>query len=68
MIFNLPAQSHVGYLSLGWIEDGFCVSRQSNDYDYLGTGDAAECIQRTIQPDFSAQAIWYEGVLRAIKK
>ena len=68
MIFNLPAQSHAGYLSSGWIEDGFCVSGQSNDDDYLGSGNTADCIQRPIQPDFSAQAIWYEGVLRAIQK
>ena len=68
MIFNLPAQSHTGYLSRGWIEDGFCVSGQGTAEDYLGTGIDADCIQRTVEPDFSAQAIWYEGVLRAISK
>jgi hypothetical protein len=68
MIFNLPAQSHAGYLSRGWIEDGFCVSGQGTAEDYLGTGIDADCIQRTVEPDFSAQAIWYEGVLRAISK
>ncbi|MEQ3695456.1 MAG: hypothetical protein ABNH02_00620 [Pseudomonadales bacterium] len=66
MIFNLPAQSHADYLSTGWVEDGFCVSGQGNDDDYLGSD--VDCIQRTMQPDFSAQAIWYEGVLRAINK
>jgi len=66
MIFNLPAQSHADYLSTGWVEDGFCVSGQGNDDDYLGSDD--ECIQRIMQPNFSAQAIWYEGVLRAISK
>jgi hypothetical protein len=66
MIFNLPAQSHAGYLSTGWIEDGFCVSGQGDDEDYLGSDTS--CIQKEIEPNFSAQAIWYEGVLRAIKK
>jgi hypothetical protein len=66
MIFNLPAQSHAGYLSTGWIEDGFCVSGQGEIDDYLGSDTS--CMQRGIEPDFSAQAIWYEGVLRAIKK
>ncbi|MGB0936845.1 MAG: hypothetical protein ACPGTQ_05275 [Colwellia sp.] len=66
MIFNLPAQSHANYLSTGWVEDGFCVSGQGGDDDYLGSD--IDCIQRDMKPDFSAQAIWYEGVLRAIKK
>jgi hypothetical protein len=56
------------YLSSGWIEDGFCVSGQQNSDDYLGGGDDPACIQRAVKPDFSAQAIWYEGVLRAISK
>ena len=68
IIFNLPAQSHAMYLSSGWIEDGFCVSGQQNSDDYLGGGDDPACIQRAVKPDFSAQAIWYEGVLRAISK
>jgi hypothetical protein len=68
MIFNLPAQSHASYLSRGWIEDGFCVSGQQTVDDYLGSGDGTDCVQRSVNPDFSAQAIWLEGVLRAIKK
>jgi hypothetical protein len=43
----------------------FNLPAQSHD-DYLGSDD--ECIQRTMQPYFSTQAIWYEGVLRAISK
>ena len=61
IMFDLFAQSHVGFLSRGWIEDGFCVSGTVNNTIY-------DCIQKQIQPDFSAQAIWYEGVLRAIDK
>jgi len=61
MMFDLFAQSHAGFLSRGWIEDGFCVTGTVNNIVY-------DCIQRQVQPDFSAQAIWYEGVLRAIDK
>tara|TARA_R110000796_G_scaffold43483_2_gene106877 strand:- start:1202 stop:2938 length:1737 start_codon:yes stop_codon:yes gene_type:complete len=61
MMFDLFAQSHMGFLSRGWIEDGFCVTGTVNNQTY-------DCIQQQVQPDFSAQAIWYEGVLRAIDK
>ena len=44
------------------------MSEQGNDDDHLGTVDDADCIQRSVSPNFSAQAIWYEGVLRAISK
>jgi hypothetical protein len=57
----LFAQSHMGFLSRGWIEDGFCVEGILNNIVY-------DCIQREVQPDFSAQALWYEGVLRAIDR
>ena len=59
MMFDLFAQSHTGFLSRGWIEDGFCVAGTLNNTTY-------SCIQRQVQPDFSAQSIWFEGVLRAI--
>ena len=61
IMFDLFAQSHVGFLSRGWIEDGFCVSGTVNNTMY-------DCIQRQVQPDFSAQAIWFQGVLRAIDR
>lgn len=61
MVFDLFAQSHAGFLSRGWIEDGFCVTGTIGNTSY-------DCIQRQVQPDFSTQAIWYEGVLRAIDK
>jgi hypothetical protein len=60
-MFDLFAQSHMGFLSRGWIEDGFCVEGILNNIIY-------DCIQREVQPDFSAQALWYEGVLRAIDR
>ena len=48
IIFDLFAQSHTGFLSRGWIEDGFCVTGTVNNIVY-------DCIQRQVQPDFSAQ-------------
>ena len=60
IIFNLFAQSHASFLSRGWVEDGFCID------ELFGQPSDTGCIQRQIKTDFSAQAIWFEGVLRAI--
>ena len=59
IIFNLFAQSHALFLSRGWVEDGFCTS---GTYANI----TASCIQNELPTDFSAQAIWIEGMLRAI--
>jgi len=60
VIWNLFAQSHKMFLSRGWIEDGFCVEGSYRDIEYDG------CLQHNIPTDFSAQAIFIEGMLRAI--
>ena len=59
VIFNVFTQSHASFLSKGWIEDGFCTHGTIDDVMY-------ECIQYEIQTDFSAQAIFTEGLFRAI--
>lgn len=51
MVWQVFAQSHRDYLLTGWIEDGFCVDN---------------CMQQTLQTDFSVQAIQYEAMLEAI--
>jgi len=59
VMFNAFAQSHAGFLSSGWLEDGFCTQGTVND---VGTN----CIQYQIETDFSAQAIFTEGLFRAV--
>jgi hypothetical protein len=61
MIWNLFAQSHATFLSKGWIEDGFCTSGEYEGVYY-------DCKQYAVPTDFSAQAIFIEGMLRAIDK
>ena len=63
VIWNLFAQSHKMFLSTGWKEDGFCT-----DGTYDGVSYEGECMQWAIPTDFSAQAIFIEGMLRAIDK
>jgi hypothetical protein len=58
VIFNFFGQSHASFLSTGWIEDGFCTAGVIN-------GIPTNCIQYEVKTDFSAQAIFTEGVLRA---
>ena len=62
VIWNLFAQSHKMFLSTGWKEDGFCTT---GTYDGVQYDD---CMQWHIPTDFSAQAIFIEGMLRAIDK
>jgi len=58
VMFNFFGQSHASFLSTGWIEDGFCTQGATN-------GVTTECIQYEVKTDFSAQAIFTEGLLRA---
>jgi hypothetical protein len=58
VIFNFFGQSHASFLSTGWIEDGFCTAGVIN-------GITTECVQYEVKTDFSAQAIFTEGLLRA---
>jgi len=62
VIWNMFAQSHASFLSKGWVEDGFCTSGTYDDVYY------DECMQYSVPTDFSAQAIFIEGMLRAIDK
>jgi hypothetical protein len=59
VMFNLFSQSHASFLSRGWIEDGFCTPGTINDVTY-------ECVQYEVKTDFSAQAIFTEGLFRAV--
>ena len=58
VIFNFFGQSHASFLTTGWIEDGFCTAGVIN-------GITTDCIQYEVKTDFSAQAIFTEGLLRA---
>lgn len=58
VIFNFFGQSHASFLSTGWIEDGFCTEGVIN-------GITTACVQYEVKTDFSAQAIFTEGLLRA---
>nr|WP_297349814.1 hypothetical protein [uncultured Glaciecola sp.] len=58
VMFNFFGQSHASFLSTGWVEDGFCTQGAIN-------GVTTECIQYEVKTDFSAQAIFTEGLLRA---
>jgi hypothetical protein len=58
VMFNFFGQSHASFLSTGWIEDGFCTQGVIN-------GVTTECVQYEVKTDFSAQAIFTEGLLRA---
>lgn len=58
VIFNFFGQSHASFLTTGWIEDGFCTSGTIN-------GITTDCVQYEVKTDFSAQAIFTEGLLRA---
>lgn len=58
VIFNFFGQSHASFLTTGWIEDGFCTSGAIN-------GIKTYCVQYEVKTDFSAQAIFTEGLLRA---
>jgi hypothetical protein len=62
VIWNMFAQSHANFLSTGWVEDGFCTQGTYKDVYY------DQCLQYNVPTDFSAQAIWIEGLLRAIDK
>jgi len=62
VIWNLFAQSHTAFLHKGWIEDGFCTAGEYEGVRY------DECLQDYVPADFSAQAIFIEGMLRAIDK
>ena len=59
VIFNLFGQSHANFLSKGWTEDGFCTEGTLDGVTY-------DCVQYEVETDFSAQAIFVEGLLRAI--
>ena len=58
VIFNFFGQSHASFLTTGWIEDGFCTAGVIN-------GITTDCVQYEVKTDFSAQAIFTEGLLRA---
>ncbi len=58
IIFNFFGQSHASFLTTGWIEDGFCTAGTIN-------GIETNCVQYEVKTDFSAQAIFTEGLLRA---
>ena len=58
-MFNVCAQSHASFFSTGWIEDGYCTQATVDDITY-------ECIQYEVKTDFSAQAVFTEGLFRAI--
>jgi hypothetical protein len=58
VIFNFFGQSHASFLTTGWIEDGFCTAGVIN-------GIPTDCVQYEVKTDFSAQAIFTEGLLRA---
>ena len=58
VMFNFFAQSHAPFLTTGWIEDGFCTQGVID-------GITTDCIQYEVKTDFSAQAIFTEGLLRA---
>jgi hypothetical protein len=60
VFFELAVQSRDKYWTEGWIEDGFCVSGETD------TGEELDCIQETYVTDFSVQAIGIEGIFRAI--
>jgi len=62
IIWNLFAQSHKAFLNKGWVEDGFCTQ---GTYDSVYYDD---CVQYRVPTDFSAQAIFIEGYLRAIDR
>jgi len=62
IIWNLFAQSHKAFLNKGWIEDGFCTQGTYDGVYYDG------CMQYRVPTDFSAQAIFIEGYLRAIDR
>jgi|TARA_R110002167_G_scaffold35970_1_gene114380 hypothetical protein len=59
VMFNAFAQSHASFLSNGWKEDGFCTRGTVNGVEY-------NCMQYEIETDFSAQAIFTEGLFRAV--
>jgi len=58
VIFNFFGQSHASFLTTGWIEDGFCTAGTIN-------GIETDCVQYEVKTDFSAQAIFTEGLMRA---
>ena len=58
VVFNFFGQSHASFLTKGWIEDGFCTMGVIN-------GITTDCVQYEVKTDFSAQAIFTEGLLRA---
>ena len=58
--FEVAIQSRDNYWTEGWIEDGFCVSGETE------SGEKLDCIQETYVTDFSVQAIGIEGIFRAI--
>ena len=61
IIFNFFGQSHASFLTTGWIEDGFCTAG-------VIKGITTDCVQYEVKTDFSAQAIFTEGLLRAADK
>jgi hypothetical protein len=58
VVFNFFGQSHASFLTTGWIEDGFCTAG-------VIKGITTDCVQYEVKTDFSAQAIFTEGLLRA---
>jgi hypothetical protein len=58
VVFNFFGQSHASFLTTGWIEDGFCTAGVIN-------GVTTDCVQYAVKTDFSAQAIFTEGLMRA---
>jgi hypothetical protein len=55
LIYRSFAQSHRNFLYTGWIEDAGCTP-----------GNGANCLQTTLQTDFSIQAIAVEAQLEAL--
>ena len=58
-VFNIFAQSTTDFPVTGWIEDAFCTPGFIGDTYY-------ECVQYEKEINFATQAIYYEGVFRAL--
>lgn len=56
-LIRILIQSEKGFLENGWNEDMFCISR-----------DGDPCYQKSLQVDFSVQAVAYEALLEAISE
>lgn len=60
-IFEIGAPSRIFSDNPRFFEEGSCSTAASNE-SYA----TPDCIQRSIKPDFSYQAIFYEGALQAV--